>query len=302
MIPPLTNSEMAAFMNCRRGWYLTYYRKLRRKRDYASLPSIGNVYHMGLEAYYNEGRTDVVELVQNYMQGEAKQNPEYASQIAKDGELVAIMLEGYFEWLQETGADEGLRVLGAEMPVEVKLGETGFSLRGKIDTRLEREVDKAWLQLENKTVGNLTDIPRYAQQAPQFLTYDLLAFLKAKDEGARTTDGVIVNMARRVKRTSRANPPFYARHEVRHNPDELRAHYRHVVAIGREIERTRRALDAGSNHHDVCPPTISRNHTWSCNCASITGMFDDGSDIEAFLQDLYEVHDPWERYEEKEEK
>ena len=299
MMPALTNSEMAAFTNCRRGWWLRYYRQLQRRHEYSSLPSVGNFYHIGLEAYYNMGETNVTQLALNYAEEMIRETPDLSAQIMKDVELAVIMLEGYFEWLEETGSDVGLKIIGAEQAVEVPLEGTQLRLRGKIDTRMEREVDGAWLQLENKTVGNLTDIPKYAQGAPQFLTYDLLAFLKAREEKeGRATDGVILNMARRVKRTASAKPPFYARHEVRHNVHELRAHWKHVVAVGTEIQSVRAKLDAGAEHHDICPPTVSRNHTWSCPCAPITTMFDDGSDVEGFLAETYEEHDPWARYEE----
>jgi hypothetical protein len=302
-VNPLTNSEMALFTSCRRGWWLRYYRGLRRVGDLPSLPDIGNMYHAGLERYYRGELTNAAPYVRE-LADKLLSDPEYgdfADQIATDAEMACIMLDGYFEWLAETGADSGYEVIGAEMPMEVPLGDTGFRLRGKIDTRLLRVMDDAKVQLENKTVGNLSDIPKYAQSAPQFLTYDLLAYLdeELNHTGVRT-DGIIINMAKRVKRTVRAKPPFYSRCEVYHNLDELRAHYRHVVAIGRGIKRTRNALDKGANHHDVCPPSVNRNHTWSCPCSSITVMFDDGSDVEGYLSSFYVEHDPWARYEKKE--
>ena len=298
MIPPLTNSEMAAFTNCRRGWYLTYYRCLVRG-THQSLPSIGNMYHHGLEHYYNTGDTEVAEMIRAEGAELLEKYPDEGARILKDVEIAAIMLEGYFEWLEEEGADVGLTLIGAERSVEVPLEGTEFTLRGKIDAQLSRESDGALLQLEHKTTANLTDIPRYAQSAPQFLTYDLLAYIESKMGSGQATDGVILNMAKRVKRTQKATPPFYARHEVRHNVEELRAHFRHVVSIGREIQRVSEALDNGASHQDWCPPSISRNHTFMCSCAPVTAMFDDGSDLEGFLADVYEKFDPYERYQEE---
>lgn len=296
---PLTNSEMASFLNCRRGWYIRYYRRLARL-THSSLPTIGTMYHHGLERYYSTGDTEVAGMIRAEGAELLEQFPDSADRILKDVEYAAIMLEGYFEWLEETGADIGLSVIGAERTVEVPLEGTPYTLRGKIDAQLRRDVDGALLQLEHKTTGNLTDIPRYAQSAPQFLTYDLLAFLDAKRGEGQATDGVIVNMAKRVKRTQKATPPFYGRHEVRHNLDELRAHWKHVVRLGYEIDDTRKALDQGASHHTVCPPNVSRNHTFTCDCASITAMFDDGSDVEGFLAEAYEEHDPYERYADEE--
>lgn len=301
-IPALTNSEMSQYLNCRRGWWLGYYRKLRRKHDLPSLPNIGNLYHAGLEGYYNGTLDDPVIYVVDLTNKLLEEHPELSEQITKDAEYAEIMLSGYLEWVEEEGVDVGLRVIGAEQSVEVALAGTPYRLRGKIDTRLERESDGALLQLEHKTVGDLSRIPKYAQAAPQFLTYDLLAFLLAREEKLdRATDGVIINMARRVKRTMKAKPPFYARYEVRHNVDELRNHWRHVVGIAKDIERTREILDAGAHHQDVCPPRINESHTWSCSCAPLTPMFDDGSDVEGYLQDVYEEYDPWARYDDEEE-
>jgi hypothetical protein len=294
---------MGGFMKCRRGWYMSYYRSLRRKKDFASLPNIGTLVHAGLEAYYrgaSETPWDVplamgAQLVADY--------PEEAAQIQKDIEMARIMLEGYLQIvIEEEGADANFEMVDAEKMVEVALQGTPYRLRGKIDARVRRLNDGALLQLEHKTVGDLVTLPKTAQQAPQFLTYDLLAFLEALATGDPSirTDGVILNMLRRVKRTARANPPFYARHVIQHNEEELRNHFRHVVAIGDMISEARAKLDAGADHHSVCPPTIDKNHMYGCSCAAVGNMFDDGSDVEGFLSEFYEIVDPLERYAVKE--
>lgn len=116
------------------------------------------------------------------------------------------------------------------------------------------------------------------------------------------TDGVLINMLRKVKRTVRANPPFYGRHEVHFNLDEIRNHWRHVVSIAEDIERTRARLDAGEDHHRVVPPVQNRDCTYACPFFAVCDMFDDGSDVEGALASKYEVHDPNQRYAEDEER
>jgi len=293
----LTSSEMRAWQTCQRGWWLTYYRKLRRKYDMPKLPTIGTLFHSGLEKYYNGEELDFLAFVAAEVLRLSEMNPDYAPEIDEAGAMAATMLEGYFSWLEETGEDANLEVIGTEEMVEVPLGE--YKLRGKIDARVRRRTDGALLQLEHKTVGNLTDHPKWAQQNPQFLTYDLLAYL-TKPDGV-PTDGILLNMARRVKRTARAKPPFYGRHEVRHTIEELRNHWTHCVAIGDQISRARTQLDSGFSSHLVVPPAPSRNHMWSCACAPLGSMFDDGSDVEDYLAEFYEEHDPLKRYELEEE-
>lgn len=301
----LTQSEMATWLKDRRRWYLSYYLCLRKRHDHPYTPSVGTLYHAGLEAYYRGAVKDPLLVVQE--RADALITPELPEQtieeLLKAAELAGIMLEGYMEWLAETGADAALKVLSAEEKVEVPLTPTGFVLRGKIDARAIDLRTEAHVQLEHKTVGNLTDLPKYAQSNFQFLTYDLLAYLKAqesRDPGLRT-DGVLLNMARRVKRTKRANPPFYGRHEVRHNTQELRSHWLHIVTIGQEIVGARARLDSGVPHHAVCPPSVSRDSTWSNPFFAVYPVMDDGGDWEGMLADLYEPHDPLAHYEETEE-
>ncbi len=298
MIPALTSSEMSAFQNCPRGWWLQYYRKLRPVREEPSKnATIGNIFHAVLEQYYRGKTRDEATAYAETVVSQLLDDWD-SPDVHEAAEMAAIMLDGYFEHVEDTGADADYQVIGAEEQIEVALPDTPFRLRGKVDARLLRLSDGAKLQLEHKTVGSLLDLPKYAQSAPQFLTYDLLAHLKERQEGTEVrTDGVLLNMAKRVKRTVRATPPFYARHPVYHNLDELRAHFRHVVAIGEQIQRARLALEGGANHHDVCPPRVNRDHVWSCACAPVTTMFDDGmSDPEGFLAEWYEPFDPWERY------
>jgi hypothetical protein len=264
-----------------------------------SLPDIGVLVHAGLEQYYGQTGNDPLEYVANRGRELIEANPEYADQIFKDVEWALVMLQGYFDdWLPESGEDVGLEFVGAEIKTEAVVGP--FILRGKIDGRVRRERDGALLQLENKTVGDLVSLPKWAQSAPQYLTYDLLAYLTRPD--GVPTDGVLLNMLRRVKRTARAKPPFYGRHEVRHNVAELENHYHHIIGIGLQIQAARQRLDAGESHHVVCPPSASRNHGYSCSCSGITTMFDDGSDVEGYLAEFWEEHDPMERYEQTAEK
>lgn len=293
----LTSSEMRQWQTCQRGWWLSSYRGLRRKQHIPSLPNVGNLVHDGLEAYYNSELENPADLVAEKRDKLIADFPDYAEQVTQDAALAAIMLEGYVDWAAAEGVDYGLEIIGAEQSVEAEVGP--YTLLGKIDARVRRESDGALLQLEHKTCGNLTDHPKWAQSNPQFLTYDLLAFM-TKPDGV-PTDGVIVNMLRRVKRTPRAKPPFYGRHEVRHNVDELRAHYTHVVGIGNQIAAARQQLDAGYDPQLICPPAPSRNHTWSCECAVLGAMFDDGSDVEDYLSEFYEQHDPLARYAPEEE-
>lgn len=311
----LTNSEAQDFLDCRRRWYLAVYRKLGRPDEvrYNSSQSIGSMYHAGLAAYYNFGQSPadyarkayadaILDLQATFGDNELALASHMAA-LEKEMSLVITMLEGYELYLQDEAPDEDLEVLGAEEKIEVPLTD-GINLRGKIDAPARWKANpEIILQLEHKTVGNFTDLPKTAQANPQFLTYDLMSYLRTLfEKTGQRIDGIIINMAKKVKRTVKANPPFFKRHEVRHNEEELRNHWKHLVGIGREIQRTRERLDAGEDHHIVAPPRPSRDCSWKCPFAGpcLSGMIDDGSDFEGYVKANYAERDPLERYEEKE--
>jgi hypothetical protein len=298
----LTNSEMSTWRNCPRAWYLAYYRGLRRRQfDVAGRPTtLGTRVHDALAAYYDpETPYDPVQHVLAGIERECESYPTQEADIRKEGEMASIMVEGYVQWLEETAEDDDLRVLAAESKIEVPLFE-GCTLLSKIDARVERISTGARLALEHKTCGSLTQALPLLQADTQCLTEHLVEFLDLKAKGLETerAQGVLYNMLRKVKRTARAKPPFYGRETVMHNVNELRSHWYHCVAIGRQIENARVRLDAGESHHTVCPPNPSRELLWRSEFFK-DGMYelmDDGSDWEAAVDALYEVCDPLERY------
>ena len=306
----ITNSEMGSWLHCQRCWYLTYYRNLRRIRDYKKTLSVGSMYHRALEVYYREGEhpVDAVKAMATRMIEEV---PEAAADIAKDAELVGIMANGYMNWLAETGADANLEVYSTEQKLSVPMfpaGDawpTGLELFGKLDARAYIRSTGHRSFLEHKTCGSLGDLPKTAQTNSQFRSYFLLELLNAAD-GADATDrcdSLLLNMAKKNKQTARAKPPFYDRVEVRYNLAEIRNHWRHVVGVATEIQSARIRLDSGEDIAFVCPPTSTRECFWKCGMSSVcqTGMMDDGSDWEGYLSEFFEVWDPMTRYDDEDE-
>ena len=228
-------------------------------------------------------------------------HPAQEAEILKERDLAVTMVEGYMQWLEETGADAELRVLAAETKIQVTLTE-GVDILTKLDARVEHVPTGRRLSLEHKTVGSLTEPLPLLQLDTQLLTEHLAEYLAAHepadDESARAqlATGVLYNMLRRVKRTAAAKPPFYGREEVSHNINELRNHWRHVMSIARAIESARDDLDGGLSHHHVAPPSPDRSCSWQCEFFRVCPLFDDGSDVEAALEDLYVEGDPLERY------
>ena len=308
----LSNSEMDTWRRCPRKWYLSTYRRLTPRVGVApgSALSIGNLVHDALAAYYDHAQSiHPVEYAAASLSLAIQDSPAEEAALTEEYELVQIMLSGYMEWLEETGADSDLRILGSESMVRVPLRnaqgeEIGITLLSKLDAPIERISDGAKLALEHKTTDSFSEQTRLEFKInAQFLTEHLARFLDSIEKGATpdeahaTCTGVLVNLIRKVKRTAAAKPPFYAREEIHHNIIELRNHWLHVVAKATEITQATARLDAGESHHSVCPPTpIKGLCHWDCQFFRVCHLADDGSDFEGALDAVYVEHDPLERY------
>jgi hypothetical protein len=304
----LTNSEAKGWKRCKRKWYLGQYRGLGKKTVEFDRPlSIGTRMHNALEDYYQPGlERDPERVMKNFWDGinaDLEEHPALADDLKKEADKCDAMLTGYFEWLEEEGLDADLEVVSPETEVEVPLIE-GATLLSKIDVSVRKISDDKLGNLEHKTTASLTDPVRRLQVDTQLLTEHLVLFLRELEVNDEATalenraEFVLYNMLKKSKRTARAKPPFFARHEVRHGVQELRSHWQHVAQVAREILDMRVALDDGADPNVLCYPNPIKDCTWDCDFADacLGGMFDDGSDVEAYLAEHFEVGDPLARY------
>jgi hypothetical protein len=274
---------------------------------------LGTKVHAGLEAYYQpEAEADpqraYLAVMQIHHEDTQRVNAWAAersegydptakiAELAKETDLALIMLQGYFDWLEETAADALLRPVAAEMELEVPFESNLYGrpwhLVGKLDLQVRREDNGFLAFLDHKTVSNLSDIPKMAAMNEQGLMYNILLRL----HGLEHVDGEIVNMLRKVKRTATAKPPFYGRVETRWNSEQLNEFYARITGIVRDIALCEAQLEAGWDHHTVAYPTPTNDCTWDCDFYAVCSMFDDGSRVEDALRAYYRPHDPHARY------
>jgi hypothetical protein len=291
---------------------MAYYRELGIPEDRLNPTGalqLGTRVHNALEAYYAHQDNPVTHFDSQYIEVYApytnENDPDIWDQIRNEHELGRIMIEGYMEWLAETGADTGIDVVAAEAVVVVPFPPIeGVTLRAKMDLRIERKVDGRRLFLDHKTAASITEPQRTLHMDEQMKYYHLIELL---DSIARTgaqppkpTGGALYNMLKKVKRTIRATPPFYARLEVTHNIDELRTMYRRVTAEINDILAVRAKLDNGWDHHDVAYPNPMPQCTWDCPFFAVCGIMDDGSRWEEMVAHEFVHVDPHLRYNLKE--
>ena len=315
---PLTisNSEMQTFKSCRRKWYLTYYLELGLRRESGKgygARELGTRIHAALHAKYVEGVNPITVVDEIYaedlkfFQEQPNTTPEQIFDIKKEQDLAHAMLEGYEQWIAESGIDAGLKLVAAESVVEVQSGVPGVRLRGKMDQRWTRDVDGARLFRDFKTVAEFTTTQKVLPLDEQMKFYHLLEYLdslaKRGDKPPDRTDGALYTMLRKVKRTASARPPFYMEVEVKHNDTELESMWQRVHRVIIEIVQTRYELDginartdSTNRHNYVVPPRPSRDCTWSCDFFAVCPMMDDNSNWKGLLNEYYTHVDPHERY------
>lgn len=321
----ISNSELQTFKRCKRKWWLGWYRELTLKTEsYTGVRSTGTRVHRALAAWYvpeGQQRVDprdaleraIVEdwtMIQRLaIERDANEErlAEFATEFSASCNLERAMVEGYIQWLEETGADSDLRIIASETPlvasIEIPMRDhhemREVELIGLLDTRAYRVTDGARVFVDHKTVGSLTAPVLTLPQNEQMLHYHLLEML-ANPDLEEYCDGALYNMLRRVKRSAKAKPPFYDRIEVRHNPYELESYRRRLVATTRDVLETIDALNRGDEHHDIVYPSPTPNCTWDCDFFAVCNMLDDGSRGASDMIDaLYRHNDPRDRYEKK---
>lgn len=311
----VSNSEVQAFKRCKRKWWLAWYRHLRLKREHpVGARAIGTWVHLALAQWYvPEGitRTDPRESLERVLLDVNTAVHQHAAMMAenaddggfaaeslmqafkKDADLARAMVEGYVQWLAETGADSDLTVIASEQMIAAEFNQVSHTepvhIVGKLDVRVRRNMDDARMFMDHKTVASIDKAQRGLHMNEQMLQYLLLERLQpgTAAEG-EFVGGALYNMLRKVKRTANAKPPFYQRVEVRHTEMEITSYVNHLRHWLTHMLASERSLNNGDDHQMVVPPTPAADCSWSCDFYAVCPMFDDGSRAEDMLTQYYE--------------
>lgn len=299
-IRQVSHSELRTFKECRRRWYLGYHKRLRRTFAELGAASLGNRVHGALAAFYSAPEDEALSALWEHFDTECMQeqqafeeNEQDTRELLKEQKLARAMLEGYVEWLADSGEDSDLDVVGVEEAVEVGSPHPGVNLVAKLDLRVQRRSDGMKLFMDHKTVQDFTTPIKTLHLDEQMLEYHLIERLLQVDE---PTAGAIYNMLRKVGRTKSAKPPFYKRYPVYHGDKELESFYYRVFGVIKDMLEVEAQLAAGVPHGQVAYPTPDRDCTWKCEFFAVCPMFDDGSDAAQVLEIGYRVGDPYARY------
>lgn len=315
----ISNSEIQTYKECKRKWWLSWYRGLRFASEApVELKHTGDRVHRALEPWYvpdGQPRVDPREALERVIQedrdvlreqlaadgSDPESHPDWIK-LVKANDLERVMIAGYIQWLEETGEDENLEIIASETYVEAPLhgsyaeGATEIRLVGKIDVRGQYRSNGLRTFIDHKTkaaVPPLDELQRDEQMQFYELLEELVLLGEQSDERCA---GALFNVLRRVKRTANAKPPFYSRIYVPHNSHTRSAFLRRTRNTVTEMQLTERLLDAGRHHLDVVDARPSGDCGWKCPFAGICTMFDDGSRVESLLENYYIAGDPLHYY------
>lgn len=295
----LSSSELSAFKRCRRRWWFQYWRGLEPAVEKpGGALQLGTRIHLALAEFYTSGKNpvdvfDQLVAAERERYGEMEYPPDL-TEFDEDHQLGRIMLDGYLEWLAETGADEDYEVVGVEQQIAVPLINGDVTFKGKLDIRVRRKSDGRRSFRDWKTTGSIQELSQTLAMNEQMLSYMLLERL-LDPEDAWIESGLF-DMLRKVKRTARAKPPFYAREEAYHSDVELRNYWKRLHGTIIDIMRMRARLTEGGDPMVVCYPTPTRDCAWDCAYVSACLLTDDSSNLEGLLESAFKVGDPYRRY------
>lgn len=294
-IRKISISEMVEYRDCRRKWYL--HQKLGlSKKDKTGALALGTNVHFALQVYYTPGGTKEAALAafnSIYEQLINDANEYEIESVLKDEKMGRTMIEGYFEWAEETGIDAHLEIIEAEADIEYLMEVTGQKvlLVGKRDLIGRNALTGTNKLVDHKTCQSFTDnMMDLNEQARMYLLLQRLV-------GSTEVQEVLWNKLRKVLRTARANPPFYQREELYISEEELRRFFIRIRGIIRDILLTEAQLADGQDHYEYCYPRPSSDCTWKCQYRKVCPLLDsDPVGAQLMMQDMFEVEDPYARY------
>lgn len=310
-----SNSEITTSQLCPRKWWLAWFRGLTpRTKDVQGPRSTGTRIHIALGGYYSIALDPQGIMASTYafallnteqvkdmetLEAQFEFDEDLDIRVRKlqsDFDLERIMLEGYLEWIQETGIDAQLEVVGVEQYLEVDYLVSNIDsvkLIGKIDSRVKSRITGRRLFIDHKTVQSVRDATLNMNR--QMLHYHLLEELTTPP-GEQRCDGALYNMLRKVKRTRASKPPYYARVPVDHNKHQILSYAQQLNTLILNILQLTYQLNEYPHSATAIAPANSGRHCSWCPFMKVCTMFDDGSRVEAALEDLYEIKDPLSYY------
>lgn len=275
---------------------LTYYLSLSKKEKDVRYPlTVGNLVHGAFEVFYLSGGIhgdDSAEKGREYLKDKratdlAECAEEHHDTIVKAHKAAAASFDSYLHWLDETGADLNLRIIGAEDKLSMPGPIENTILNGRIDLLAEDTRNGDIVVIDLKLVQSIQEKIRMLHLDTQPKTYALLA---------REKYGKPVRVAFRIvkinQRSARTKGPQEEEYTIHLNEGQLDVYQKQLAGVFSDIIETTDALDAGGHHQTLAYPSASDTCSWKCPFFAVCPLLDDpASDGEWLLNDAYRRKD-----------
>lgn len=209
-----------------------------------------------------------------------------------EAELGRTMLEGFQDWLDDTGGLAEYEIHDIENALKYDVLGGRIQLIGKLDLELIDKNDGSVYIGDYKTAISFKPYIDTSHMSEQLLLYTMLRRL----QDDRRTDGGVYIILKKTKRTARATPPFYEKMVIRFNDKFIASFWERAMGTLEDMLRVRDALDSGVDHRRVAYPSVKDTCSWRCEFKAVCPMMDDGSDWERWVDTRTKVHNPYERY------
>jgi hypothetical protein len=200
----LTNSDVEAFLNCRRAWGWGDVEGFNLPDKEVSAAALGTRVHGGiLDGYYRDGSDPVAyhdKLCRDALtrMGDAGAPDWDFDQFYKDMVVGRNCVEAYMEWMEREGPDHGYTVEGVEEEIEALILDGRVLLRGKVDLRMVRDTDGSRRVSDLKTSGlQMTTVHHRLERSYQPVVYDWLLELNSGENVAAATFRIVKKVNKR---------------------------------------------------------------------------------------------------------
>lgn len=278
----VSHSEMQVYKDCKRRWFLQYFMRLVKKHQAPrKAADTGTAVHGALHQYYvlgGKSNPDARPQALEYLK--LSEDASLATDLIEDEikdikdiyKTANILTKGYFEWLDETGADDHWIIKGSEERLVVEGPLPNTEIKGYVDLHGTHEPSGDLLVIDTKVTANPDEMIRTLHLNEQGPLY---AILMKINEEERRGFRVIWNMIKRNKQTKRAKPPFYQRYELAINEQQLQQFYAQLQGQIADMIETDRRLRDGEHHVMVAYPTPTSDCSWKCPYLALCGAMND---------------------------
>jgi hypothetical protein len=282
----VSHSEMQTYKDCKRRWFLQYYMRLIKKRQPPRIAAdTGIAVHSALHQYYIlGGRTNHEQAHEAAIEHlRTSRDASLATDLSQEEikttneifDVADILTEGYFKWLEETGADDHWIVKGSEERFVVPGPLPNTEVKGFVDLHGVHEPSGDLLVVDTKVVGSIGDMMKTLHLNEQGPLYAVLMKINSGESENNRGFRVVWNMIKRNKQTARAKGPFYQRYELAINQAQLVQFYSQLQGQMADMIETDRRLRAGEDHVMVAYPRPSAECSWKCPYLALCGAMND---------------------------